>query len=280
VLAAGLVTATACIKRSEYNVHIAALFAFAEPLAITQALSWNVEQSGIAWVMLAAFVAVGADFSEVRRQDADALLVQSALFAALGICMTTGNENMLSLAFVIASAGVSIVAMQPHRRQLGCLAAALCVAAFWTRLVIADVHLIEAYTLPVAALTLFAGYRSNLRNAELSSWTAYGTGLSITTLPSLALLANSETLVRPALLAGAALVMLLAGASGRRKSPLVIGAATLGITAAIQFAPYVNHVPRWAAVGLVGALLIIVGATYERRLREARSLKVKFDAYR
>lgn len=278
VLGCGIITAIAYMRRSKLGLHIALLFLFAEVAAASQAMHVSVEQTGLAWVVLASAVAAGADV--LKRRDADALLVQAAVFASLGICVTSSDVNVLSIAFVVASAGAAVVAMRPHRRSIGWLSAALSIATFWTRLTIADVHVVEAYTLPVAVLTLFAGYRASRRTPELSSWTTYGTGLSIAVLPSLALLTDSETLVRPALLAWAALAMLLTGASGRMKSPLAIGAATLLLTAAVQFAPYVNHVPRWAAIGVVGTLLIVVGATYERRLHEVRALHRRYAAYR
>jgi hypothetical protein len=43
-------------------------------------------------------------------------------------------------------------------------------------------------------------------------------------------------------------------------------------------APYANALPRWLLLGLLGLLLVLVGATYEARLRDLRRLRERFDA--
>lgn len=83
--------------------------------------------------------------------------------------------------------------------------------------------------------------------------------------------------LRPLLLGAAALVITLLGARWRLQALLVLGGAVLALDALHELAPYVVQVvgalPRWVAPALAGVLLLAVGATYEKRLRDARRLR-------
>jgi hypothetical protein len=46
----------------------------------------------------------------------------------------------------------------------------------------------------------------------------------------------------------------------------------------IQIGPYAAALPRWVSIGTVGLLLVVVGATYEQRLRDLRRIQDRFDA--
>jgi hypothetical protein len=74
-----------------------------------------------------------------------------------------------------------------------------------------------------------------------------------------------------------ALALTLAGARLRLQALLLLGGAVLALDALHELVPYVVQVvgalPRWLPPALAGVLLLVVGATYEQRLREARRLK-------
>ncbi|MEV4195128.1 SCO7613 C-terminal domain-containing membrane protein, partial [Streptomyces toxytricini] len=61
------------------------------------------------------------------------------------------------------------------------------------------------------------------------------------------------------------------------QAPLLLGGACLAAVAVHELAPYVVQVagllPRWVLPALAGLLLLAVGATYEKRLRDARRLR-------
>ncbi|NED80187.1 hypothetical protein G3I76_08805, partial [Streptomyces sp. SID11233] len=109
------------------------------------------------------------------------------------------------------------------------------------------------------------------------SWTAYGAGLAATLVPSLVGAWADPHWLRPLLLGAAALVITLAGARWRLQALLVLGGAALALDAVHELAPYVVQVvgalPRWVAPALAGVVLLAVGATYEKRLRDARRLR-------
>jgi hypothetical protein len=74
--------------------------------------------------------------------------------------------------------------------------------------------------------------------------------------------------------------VLLAGAYLRWAAPLVIASVTLLTLAVVNIAPYANAVPRWALFAAAGALLLYLGVTWERRLRNARTLIMAVELMR
>ncbi|MFC9289668.1 SCO7613 C-terminal domain-containing membrane protein, partial [Streptomyces sp. NPDC057052] len=82
---------------------------------------------------------------------------------------------------------------------------------------------------------------------------------------------------RPLRLGAAALLVTLLGARHRLRAPLVLGGSVLVLDALHELAPYLVQVadalPRWVPPALAGVLLLAVGATYERRLRDVRHVR-------
>ncbi|NEC65721.1 hypothetical protein G3I41_13875, partial [Streptomyces sp. SID9727] len=151
------------------------------------------------------------------------------------------------------------------------------VAAAWVRLAVSGVSAPEAYTLPVTVPALVVGVLRRRRDPSASSWAAYGAGLAVTLVPSLGAAWTDPDWARPLLLGVAALGVTLVGARLRLQALLVLGGAVLALDALHELAPYVVQVagalPRWVAPALAGVLLLAVGATYEKRLRDARRLR-------
>lgn len=50
---------------------------------------------------------------------------------------------------------------------------------------------------------------------------------------------------------------------------MVIGAAAAAVVAVSQLAPYAIGAPRWLTLGLTGAVLLALGARYEKRRADA-----------
>ncbi len=201
--------------------------------------------------------------------------------AAAGLlAVVLAVENPPTLALVLALGGViaAATAVRAERRTVaGYLAAALFVLATWVRLAASDVTTPEAYTLPVTVPGLAIGVLRRRRDAQASSWTAYGPGLAATLVPSLFAAWGDAHWLRPLLLGVTALAVTLAGARLRLQALLVIGGTVLALDALHELAPYVVQVvgalPRWLPPALAGLLLLAVGATYEQRMRDARRLR-------
>ncbi|MGW3094228.1 SCO7613 C-terminal domain-containing membrane protein [Streptomyces sp. NPDC001102] len=197
--------------------------------------------------------------------------------AVLAIGLAVADGPMLALVLALCGVLAAGTAVRPDRRPVGYAAAVLFVLATWVRLAAWDVGTVEAYTLPVTVPELVVGVLRRRRDPRASSWTAYGPGLAATLLPSLAAAWADPHWVRPLLLAAAALVTTLLGARHRLQAPLVLGGSVLVLDALHELTPFLvqltGALPRWAPFALAGLLLLTLGATYERRLAQARQLR-------
>ncbi len=246
-------------------------------------------------------VAFGASMGLAVYEAAPVLLVVPAVTAGLGarlkghavalpLELTGGAVGLAAvvaalgdppfLALVLALCGVLAAgtALRPERREAaGYTATALFVLASWVRLSASGVSSPEAYTLPVTVPALVIGVLRRRRDPAASSWTAYGAGLAVTLVPALFAAWGDPHWLRPLVLGVAALVITLLGARLRLQALLVLGGVVLALDALHELAPYVVQVvgamPRWVAPALAGVLLLAVGATYEKRLRDARRLR-------
>lgn len=196
----------------------------------------------------------------------------------LALVLATGHPEIVSLVLALCAVVAAGTALRPDRRlAAGTLATALFVLATWVRLYASDVVTPEAYTLPVTVPALVVGVLRRRGDPEASSWTAYGPGLAVTLLPSLVAAWGDTHWTRPLLLGAAALAVTLLGARLRLQALLVIGGTVLALDTLHELAPYVVQVvgalPRWLPPALAGLLLLATGATYERRLHDARRLR-------
>ncbi|MFE1368584.1 SCO7613 C-terminal domain-containing membrane protein [Streptomyces anulatus] len=214
------------------------------------------------------------------RRNPVALPVElaGALGALVAVGLAVSDAPFLALVLALCGVLAAGAAVRPERRPVaGYLAAALFVLATWVRLAASEVSFPEAYTLPVTVPALVVGVARRRRDPEASSWTAYGPGLAATLLPSLAVAWTDTDWLRPLLLGVATLVITLLGARYRLQALLVLGGVVLALDGLHELAPYVAQVagalPRWLPPALAGLLLLVVGATYEQRLRDARRLK-------
>ncbi|OSC74887.1 hypothetical protein B5180_10465, partial [Streptomyces sp. BF-3] len=198
--------------------------------------------------------------------------------ALVAVALAVPDAPFLALVLALCGVLAAGAAVRPGRRPgAAYLAAALFVLATWGRLAASGGSFPEAYTLPVTVPALVVGFLRRRKDPEASSWTAYGPGLAATLLPSLAVAWTDPDWQRPLLLGVSALVITLLGARYRLQALLLLGGAVLALDGLHELAPYVVQVagalPRWLPPALAGLLLLVVGATYEQRLRDARRLK-------
>ncbi|MGV9910348.1 SCO7613 C-terminal domain-containing membrane protein [Streptomyces tendae] len=203
--------------------------------------------------------------------------VAGAAAGLLALALAVPDPPMLALVLSLNGVVAAATALRPERRAVGWAAAVLLLAAAWVRLAAWEVGTPEAYTLPVTGPALVVGYLRRRRDTAVSSWTAYGPGLAATLVPSLLAAWDDQHWLRPLLLGVAALAVTLVGARRRLQAPLVLGAGVLALVALHELAPYLTQVvgalPRWVPPALAGLVLLVLGATYEHRLRDARRLR-------
>lgn len=226
----------------------------------------------------AAVAALGPRLGRVRIPAEAA----AAVVGAAALLLAAWEPALSALVCALAGVVCAGAAVRAERRGLGWAAGVLFVAATWIRLSASGVEVPEAYTLPVTVLALAVGFLRRRRDAAAtgpgaSSWTAYGPGLASSLVPSLIAAWGDPYWLRPLLLGLGALTVTLLGAYRRLQAPLLLGGGAVAAVALHELAPYVVQVvdalPRWLPPALAGLLLLVVGATYEKRLRDARRLR-------
>ncbi len=242
-------------------------------LAGTGLLGASVAGVDQVWWALPVLVVVGV--LVVLR--ASAPLHVGAAVAAAGATVVAVDAadrplTWLAVHLTVAAVPVAVHGIVTRRREAGWVAGGLLLVATWLRLVDTRVEVVEAYTLPAAVVLLVVGLRAMLRDRALPSRAALGTGLVLATVPSLLrLLVVGDLGLRAALLALACLALVLAGTALRWSAPLVVGAAVGAVLVIRLAAPYAALLPPWLLIGLAGAVLTVVGTTWEAQLRRVQA---------
>jgi hypothetical protein len=249
--------------------------------ARSEALPW-----AVGCLAAAAVAAVPAGWLD----PVPAAVVLTALYGA-GLALATtvaapSRRPTLVAAGACAAAAVVLVVLQTDREPLALLlalqglatvewagwtataeeppspawrvGAAQWTVAIWLAVSAGSVHVLEEYTLPLAAGLLLS---QGPRLVTGPSWPAWGPGLLVAAVPSAVMAVVLPGITRPVVvLTVAALVLVLAAAAGLR-APLMIGAGTaVGTTLALALATVVW--PVLAAL-VIGAVLLGVGAREE-----------------
>ncbi|MFD5801428.1 SCO7613 C-terminal domain-containing membrane protein [Streptomyces sp. NPDC127020] len=260
-----------------FTVPAALGYATALACAVGASAGWQWHHTALLVLVVPATAALIA--ARLGATSATTVPVEAAGLAAGVVALALAVTEPPLLALVLALAGVIAAgtALRPDRRPAGHAAAVLFLLATWVRLVAWEVTAPEAYTLPVTVPVLVVGFLRRRREPEVSSWTAYGAGLAVTLVPSLLAVWGDQHWTRPLLLGAAALTVTLVGARHRLKAPLLLGGGTLALVALHELAPYiaqaVGALPRWVPPALAGVVLLVLGATYEQRLRDARRVR-------
>jgi len=242
-----------------------------EAAALVAATGGRPSQAGFAALATAA---VGMAAGSLLLNGRDRLAVEVTGAGAAGLAVLAITEaGWLAAGLLLAGAAVGLMATRPDRRPLGWVSGALLVLGSWAEFAHLGVSVAEVYTTIPATALLAHGWLRRRRDPTLASWPAYGPGLALGLLPSLAVAVGDPGLARPLLLGLTALVVTAYGAHRRLQAPLVVGGLTLAADALAQVAPYAAALPRWATIGAAGLTLVLMGATYERRLRDLHQLR-------
>jgi hypothetical protein len=187
----------------------------------------------------------------------------------LPICLTVGGAALVAVGLVRADRSLVKIA-----------GGLLLVAATWSRLLSQDVGTVEWYTMPTALVLCALGVWRIRTHPDASTVFSLTPGLTLLLLPSLVATLPEPTSLRALLLGIGSMAVLLAGAALRWAAPLIAGSLTLLVLAVVNVAPYANAIPRWVLFGVAGAALLYLGVTWERRLRNARSLIMAVELMR
>ncbi|WRZ23913.1 hypothetical protein OHT59_38135 [Streptomyces sp. NBC_00243] len=278
-----LATLTVLFAAAAWRPHlgpIAAPAALVHATALTCAVGASLGLQPQHTALLVLVVPVAAALLAARLGASPTALsveVTGAAAGLLAVGLAVTDPPVLALVLALCGVIAAGTAVREDRRPVGYAAAVLFVLATWVRLASWDVGSPEAYTLPVTVPALLVGVLRRRKDTQVSSWAAYGPGLSVTLVPSLFAAWGDAHWLRPLLLGAAALAVTLVGARHRLQAPLVLGGTVLTLDALHELAPYIAQVagalPRWAPPALAGLLLLALGATYEQRIRDARRVR-------
>ena len=193
------------------------------------------------------------------------------LASAAAIAMA--RDTSVALAVHLTVVGVLVTAssiINPGRRGLAWPGGLLLAAATWVRLLDLGVHVPEAYTLPCALALVAVGAWRLRRDDRSATLTVLAPGLALATVPSLLAMLDDPYSLRALLLGAACVLLAVAGALMRWSAPLVVGASVGTLLVLREFAPYAAQVPTWLSIGLSGAVLLVVGITWESRMNDVR----------
>jgi hypothetical protein len=231
----------------------------------------------------------GAALARYRSANANeglAVQVVGHAGAGLALLLTSGSDRYAAAVCTLWGIAVGVRALWPGtgrtaRGVFAAVAGAFELVAWWLLLSDLDVAVVEAYTLPLAALALLAGFVAARGRPELGSWVAYGPALAAAFLPSLGTVLGVSAAGpvedgqpwRRLLLGVGAILVVVGGSTRRRQAPVVVGGVVLVIIALHEIALLWDRLPRWIPLGLGGAVLVTLAITYERRRRDMTRLR-------
>src|SRR6266498_409399 len=146
---------TSWLRRSFAAVATAAVLG--ESAAAVVSAGGGAAQAGLTVAVAAGIVLVAG--ARWRQGTAEGPVMETLSLAGLvaGILLAAREERWLAAALTAAVPMLAVAAVRPARRGYAWCDAAAAVAATWAWLAVANVALVEAYTLPAAGAALIAG---------------------------------------------------------------------------------------------------------------------------
>ena len=197
-----------------------------------------------------------------------------------------GAARAIVLLVVLAAVHVaaSVVARAPFAPAIAWLAIGLAAVTALVVTARGVVDPLEGATAPIAAALLIAGAVHLNRVPAAHSWASLAPGILVLLVPSLIATFVDDALWRLVALGLACVALIVVGALARLQAPLVLGSAIVLVHAARTFAPQLRAVYEstewwvWAVVG--GSVILFLGFTLERRIRDLRSIATRVSALR
>ena len=143
---------------------------------------------------------------------------------------------------------------------------------------------IEWASLPVAIALLATGTVHLRRTAAARSWAWLAPGILVLLLPSLVLTFTDDAVWRLVALGLTCVGLIAIGALARLQAPLILGSIIVLVHAGRTFAPQLRAIYEstewwvWAAIG--GAIILFLGFTIERRIRNLKSVTARVSQLR
>ena len=272
-LAAACCSAVMAGRRPQWNRWASGWAAVAGVGAVTAAAS-PFGLAGTAYAVAgaaAALVALAWALPRLELVLGSVGVVAGLVAVGLAALAGPGPTGLPPLAAVLAGLGLVALAYgtRAQRGRVSWVGVLLCSAGNTVYVSASDVTLVEAYTVPLAALALVVGLVRLRRQPSSLSWLTVGPAVSAGLLPSAFATIGDASLTRPLLVLVVAAAVMVVGVRRRWQAPFLSGALAACVVAVAQLAPYAVGVPRWASFGTVGVFLLVLGLRYEQRRRNA-----------
>jgi hypothetical protein len=226
-------------------------------------------------------IALGALVGTFLARDLDeehplALAAGTTAVAALLMATGAGAWGWLAAELVVWGLAVIVFGEATEDSTARWSGVAAVVGGCWTGAATGGVDLLEAYTLPLA-IGLLAGWGRQLATGP--SRPTFGPGLLTAAAPSVTAAVLAPSLTRLMLVIVIATVVMAAAARLGVRAPFEVAGASLTV---LSLGLLVRALPWPALIGLAvaGALLIFVGAGYEERRMQLRSLAARLSQMR
>ncbi len=275
-----LFTGSGGVRVTSTTVASVALLALSAPLTAavdgSEILAGYLVLLGVITLLSAATII--ALTGNERVQPASVAMEVVAGIGGFFALMLTLQERLDAALVSTALTGLLVaLALRESRRTAlwWSLAGAVISVALWLRA--AQLSSVEAYTLPLALALLGIGLIAHFRKPDLPSWVTFGPALLLGTIPTLIMvLFGPPDALRALLLGLAAVTITTIGAFTDRQAPFVLGAITVAAVAVRVGTPLLPELtaqlPVWVPLAAAGALLLGIGASYERGRRDMRRL--------
>jgi len=256
-----------------------------DPARVLAVEAWSLPAAALIGVALLAVVRTPPAAVRVRTVGPRCWALAAVLTAAAtptALAVEGSAPGMIRVA-ALMSAGAALaisgtLAAGRARRDLGLTLTAVVTVA-WT---LRDGP--EPADLPIVVagcLLLVVGALDLAPGRARSTWRGLGPGLVLTLVVPLATGWAQPTAWRLLVVLMGAVAAVLVGAVRRWQAPFALGGAVLIVLALVQLSPAAGAALRvvewWMLLAVGGAILLGLGLTYERRLREAKEA-VRFVA--
>ncbi|CAN5391866.1 hypothetical protein BH11ACT5_BH11ACT5_20030 [soil metagenome] len=269
---------------------------FARPVAL--AVSGATDDAALdLWLAASVAVLLVAAVGQSRLiGNARGVIAQSVVVAALVIAVLIEapilrddvHGTARALVIVTVLAGIHVAGMllerAPFTRVVAWIALSLAAAVGIAGSVVGAIDPFEWATGIIALALLVVGAVILERYPDAGSWPWLAPGLLVLLVPSLLATFVDQPVWRLVSLGLACVAVILLGALRKLQAPLIIGAVVVLVHAIRTFSPQLVAVYQltewwvWAVVG--GALIIFVAVTFERRVRDLKSVGSRVAALR
>jgi hypothetical protein len=254
-----------------------------------------------AWLAAGALVLVIAAFCQARdRDDADAgprttasvaiglLAMTAILVLELSAFTTSGIGTVRALAVVLLFAALHVVAFAadhaPFTQLLSWVSIAFAGIAAIGGLSTGAFDRVELGSVPVAVALIATGAIKLTSTPTARTWPWLAPGVLVLLVPSLIATAWDAPLWRLITLGVVGIVIVVTSVILRLQAPFLIAVAVTMIHAIATFSPQIRAVYEsvewwlWLAIG--GVIIVILGARFEKNMKNFRSVAMRIRALR